>query len=119
MDRQQLLQALQQHVGFGQVTTYGNCSQLAFGHTGGCLAVVSMLNAIALNGGQQWSNRVVRGDGDIAPQADQAYGQRAQLQAEGVPFNAQGRVNFAQCPAVTFRGGAYAYPHLWRGVREA
>ena len=47
MDRQQLLQALQQHVGFGQVTTYGNCSQLAFGHTGGCLAVVSMLNAIA------------------------------------------------------------------------
>jgi magnesium chelatase subunit D len=35
MDWQQLLQALQQHVGFGQVTTYGNCSQWAFGHTGG------------------------------------------------------------------------------------
>jgi len=102
MDWQRLLQALQQHVGFGQVTTYGNCSQWAFGHRGGSPAVVAMLDAIARNGHQQWTNRVVRDDGDIAPEADQAYGQRAQLQAEGVPFNVQGRVDFARRPAVIF-----------------
>ena len=102
MDGQQLLQALQQHVGCGQVTTYGNCSQWAFGHTGGCPAVVAMLNAVARNGHQQWTNRVVRDDGDIAPEPDQAYGQRAQLQAEGVPSTPQGRVDFAKLPAVVF-----------------
>ena len=65
-------------------------------------AVVAMLNAMARNGYQRWTNRVVRYNGDIAPEADQAYGQRSQLQAEGVPFNVQGRVDFAQRPAVIF-----------------
>ena len=104
MDWQQLLQALQQHVGVGQVTTFGNCSQWAFGHRNGCPAVAAMLNAIARNGHQQWkwTNRVVSDDGDIAPQADLAFRQRAQLQAEGVPFTPQGRVDFAQLTAVEF-----------------
>jgi len=108
MDWQQLLQALQQHVGRGQVTTYANCSQWAYGHRGGCPAVVSMLNKVARNGHQQLTNRVVQRDGGIAPEPDQAYGQRAQLQAEGVPFTPQGRVDFARLPAVEFGGRADA-----------
>jgi alkylated DNA nucleotide flippase Atl1 len=98
----QLLQALQKHVGVGQITTYGNCSQWAFGHTGGCPSVVAMLNAAANNGHQQWTNRVVRDDGDIAPEPDLAYGQSAQLLGEGVPFTPQGHVDLATLPAVVF-----------------
>jgi len=108
MDGEQLLEALKQHVGCGQVTTYANCSQWAYGHRGGCPAVVSMLNKVARNGHQQWTNRVVQRDGGIASEPDQAYGQRAQLQAEGVPFTPQGRVDFARLPAVKFGGRADA-----------
>ncbi len=102
MDWQQLLQALQQHVGCGRVTTYGNCSEWAHDNRRGCPAIVAMLNAVARNGYQQWSNRVVRGDGSIATEPDLAYGQTAQLQAEGVPFTPEGRVDFASLPAVVF-----------------
>ncbi len=98
VDWQQLLAILQQRVGAGQVTTYGECSQWAFGHRGGGQSIRAMLEAAARRGNQLWTNRVVFDDGSCGA-ADGAYGQSAQLQAEGVPFVGQ-TVNLAQCPPV-------------------
>ena len=96
MNWQQLLQRLQQFVGAGQVTTYGNCSMWAFNHRGGGPAVGAMLQAIANNGQQLWSNRVVQDDGGIAVPPALANGQQFQLQQEGVPFDPQGHVDWTQ-----------------------
>jgi alkylated DNA nucleotide flippase Atl1 len=99
MDWQQLLAALQRSLRPGQVTTYGECSQWANGHRRGSPSIVAMLNAIARRGHQVWSNRVVQDDGGIAEPPDTGYGQRAQLAAEGVPFDGD-RVDLTRCPAV-------------------
>jgi alkylated DNA nucleotide flippase Atl1 len=99
----QLLEVLQRCVPAGQVTTYGECSQWAFGSRKGGNAIVAMLNAMAKRGYQRWSNRVVQDDGGIADPPEQGYGQRAQLQAEGIPVDAQGHVNRAACPRVVLR----------------
>jgi hypothetical protein len=57
-----------------------------------------MLEAAARSGNKLWTNRVVFDDGSCGA-ADAAYGQSAQLQAEGVPFVGQA-VNLAQCRPV-------------------
>lgn len=62
--------------------------------------MTAMLNAAARRGLQTWTNRVVQEDGAIAPQADASYGQRAQLIAEGVPFDSQGCVDLLRCPPI-------------------
>lgn len=99
MDWQQLLAALQRSLAPGQITTCGECSQWAYDHRRGSPSIVAMLNAMASRGHQIWSNRVIQDDGGIAPEAEDGYGQRAQLVGEGVPFTG-GRVNLTQCPAV-------------------
>jgi alkylated DNA nucleotide flippase Atl1 len=98
MDWQQLLAVLQQQVAAGQVTTYGECSQWAFGHRSGGKSIRAMLEAAARRGNQLWTNRVVFDDGAFGA-ADAAHGQSAQLQAEGVAFDGQ-RVDLVQCPPV-------------------
>ena len=98
MDWEQLLAALQRSLVPGQITTYGECSQWAYQHRRGSPSIVAMLNAIARRGHHVWSNRVVQDDGGIADPADAGYGQRAQLEAEGVPFTPLGRVDLALCP---------------------
>ena len=100
VDWQQLLQTLQLHVPAGRVTTYGRCSQWAFKHEGGGPAVARMLDAIARRGHQRLTNRVVQNDGGVADRPDGEYGQRDQLQAEDVPFDAGGRVDLRRCRPV-------------------
>jgi alkylated DNA nucleotide flippase Atl1 len=100
MDWQQLLQRLQQRVGSGEVTTFGNCSRWALDRSGGRPSVAEMLDAAARRGNQKWTNRVVRDDGGIEIEPGRAYGQRSQLQAEGVRFDARGRVDLTQHPPV-------------------
>jgi alkylated DNA nucleotide flippase Atl1 len=100
VDWQQLLQRLQQLVGPGQVTTYGNCSHWAFNHRNGGPAVAAMLEAVANNGQEVLSNRVIQDDGGVAAAPALAHGQQLQLQQEGIPFNPQGRVDWAQITPV-------------------
>ena len=95
---QELLEILQKRVGMGQITTYGECSQWAFGSRKGGQSIRSMLEAAASRGYQIWTNRVVSGEG-LCGAADAAYGQSAQLRAEGVPF-AGDVVDLARCPPV-------------------
>jgi alkylated DNA nucleotide flippase Atl1 len=99
MDWQQLLAALQRSLRPGQITTYGECSQWANGHRRGSPSFVARLNAMARRGHHVWSNRVVQDDGGIAEQPHTGYGQRAQLVAEGVPFDGD-RVDLTRCPAI-------------------
>ena len=95
---EQLVAILRKHVGPGQVTTYKECSLWAFDHSDGGNSVRAMLEAAAKRGHQVLTNRVVFTDGSCGA-ADQAYGQAAQLRAEGVPFVGQA-VDLVLCPAV-------------------
>lgn len=96
----QLIAILQNNVGPGQVTTYGECSQWVYGHTGGGLAVGQRLEAAAKLGHQVLTNRVVGVDGSCGA-ADQAHGQSAQLRREGVPFiKDKNKVDMRNCPPV-------------------
>lgn len=98
MDWKQLIAILQDHVGRGQVTTYRECSQWAYGHPDRGQAVTSLLQAGARNGHYELTNRVVAIDGSCGA-ADQNYGQSAQLRGEGVPFVGD-RVDMLNCPPV-------------------
>jgi hypothetical protein len=71
----QLLDILQRRVGAGRVTTYGACSEWAFGHRRGGQAIRAMLETAARRGNQLWTNRVVSDDGSCGA-ADAAYGSR-------------------------------------------
>ena len=96
---EELLDILQQRVGDGQVTTYGNCSAWKYQGMRDCgRAVRSMLEAAARRGHQLWTNRVVFEDGSLGA-AVEAHGQLDQLTREGVPFKGP-RVDLAQCPPV-------------------
>ena|SRR5215468_1607689 len=74
---EELLDVLQQRVGAGQVTTFGNCSAWKYQGRRNCgPAVVEMLEAAARRGHQLWTNRVVSDDGLLGA-AVEAYGQVA------------------------------------------
>jgi alkylated DNA nucleotide flippase Atl1 len=99
VDWPQLLAILKQRVGPGQVTTYGECSQWAFGNRAGGNAIRAMLEAAARRGHQQVTNRVVFTDGELGA-AVEAHGQLTQLQAEGVPLSGPRQVDLIRCPPV-------------------
>jgi alkylated DNA nucleotide flippase Atl1 len=88
MNWQMLLNVLQAQVHAGSITTYGECSQWAFGHRDGGHAITAMLQAAARRGNSQWTNRVVFENGSLGA-ADAAYGQAMQLIAEGITLNGQ------------------------------
>jgi alkylated DNA nucleotide flippase Atl1 len=98
MNWEQLLAVLQERVGAGLVTTYGNCSEWAFGHRCGGQSIRAMLEAAARRGHQEWTNRVVFDDGSLG-RADEAHGQTSQLRGEGIQFQGEG-VDLHRCPPV-------------------
>ena len=88
----ELLEALNRCLHAGEVTTYGNCSEWSRGHRRAAPSIVAMLNAIASRGNHAVTNRVVGDDGGLNAPAE--YGQRALLEAENVPINDLGKVDF-------------------------
>jgi alkylated DNA nucleotide flippase Atl1 len=101
MDWEELLAFLKENVPSGNVTTYGNLSEVFFGGPGAGPAIAAMLRAAvaddALNNNSTWTNRVVNARGEI-----HVPGQLEQLQKEGIAIRNNGTVNFHQCPPLSF-----------------
>ncbi|MCY2947715.1 MAG: hypothetical protein NTZ71_06010 [Planctomycetota bacterium] len=95
MNWRMLLNVLKAQVRAGSITTFGECSQWAFGHRARGHAITAMLEAAALRGNSQSTNRVVFENGSCGA-ADAAYRQSNQLTAEGVILNGQ-TVDLARC----------------------
>ncbi len=101
MDWEELLVFLRNNVPSGNVTTFGNLAEVFFGGPGAGPAIAAMLNAAVRdddpNNNRTWTNRVVNAQGEI-----QVPGQLEQLQNEGIIIQGNGKVNFHQCPPMSF-----------------
>ena len=96
MDWQQLVTTLGQRVPAGSVTTYAQLSLWGYGTRNYNQPVRSLLRGAANHGYQRLTNRVVRTDGQLADLPEGSDQQRRQLLDEGVPFTADGRVDFGR-----------------------
>ncbi len=96
MDWQQLVTTLGQRVPAGSVTTYAQVPLWGYGTRNYNQPVRSLLRGAANHGHQRLTNRVVRTDGQLADLSEGSDQQRKQLLDEGVPFTADGRVDFGR-----------------------
>jgi alkylated DNA nucleotide flippase Atl1 len=94
MNWRQLVIVLGRRVTAGSVTTYAQVSLWGYGVHNYNQPVRSLLRGAANHGHQRLTNRVVRTDGQLADLPEGSDQQRRQLLAEGVPFMADGRVDF-------------------------
>lgn len=92
------VQALVRRIPRGRVATYGQLSALVKRR----LTPIGVAWAIRAADDLPW-HRVVNARGGISTEAESPGVQRARLEAEGVRFDAAGRVDLAR--------------HLWRGPR--
>ena len=110
MDWEELLEFLKNNVPSGNLTTYGNLSEVFFGGRGGGPAITAMLNAAVANGdpnnNRTLTNRVVNAQGEM-----HVPGQLEQLTEEGIAIHNNGRVNFHQCPPKSFDVGREPPPN--------
>jgi methylated-DNA-protein-cysteine methyltransferase-like protein len=103
----ELIYAVIQKIPAGHVATYGQIAALA-GMPGHARQVGYALCALADNSPVPW-HRVVNVRGEISLRSGGAADllQRVRLEAEGVVFDAQGRIpleNFQWCPERSFNG---------------
>ena len=96
MDWRQLAAAFDRYVPAGSVTTYAEVSLWGYGTHNYNQPVRSLLRGAANHGHQRLTNRVVRTDGRLADLPERSDQQRYQLLGEGVPFTADGRVDFGR-----------------------
>jgi alkylated DNA nucleotide flippase Atl1 len=96
MDWKQPVTALGHHVPVGDVTTYAQVSLWGYGTHNYNQPVRSLLRGAANHGHQRLTNRVVGTDGRLADFPEGSDQQRHQLLSEGVPFTADGRVDFGR-----------------------
>jgi alkylated DNA nucleotide flippase Atl1 len=96
VDWRQLAAALDRYVSAGSVTTYAEVSLWGYGTQNYNQPVRSLLRGAANHGHQQLTNRMVRTDGRLADLPEGSDQQRHQLLGEGVPFTADGRVDFTK-----------------------
>ena len=94
MNWEQLVEILKRRVPAGRVTTYAQVSLWGYGVPNRNQPVRSLLRGAANHGHQPLTNRVVGVDGQLAALPEGSDQQRQQLIAEGVPFTADGRVDF-------------------------
>jgi alkylated DNA nucleotide flippase Atl1 len=94
MNWKQLVTTFGRCVPEGSVTTYAHVSLWGYGVPNYNQPVRSLLHGAGNHGHQRLTNRVVRTDGSLADLPEGSDQQRRQLLAEGVPFNADGRVDF-------------------------
>ena len=94
MNWKQLVTVLGRCVPQGSVTTYAHVFLWGYGVRNRNQPVRSLLRGAANHGHQRLTNRVVGTDGRLADLPEGSDQQRCQLLAEGVPFTADGRVDF-------------------------
>ncbi len=94
MDWKQLVTTLGHRVPAGSVTTYAQVSLWGYDVRNYNQPVRSLLRGAANHGHQRLTNRVVGTDGSLADLPEGSDQQRRQLLGEGVPFTADGRVDF-------------------------
>jgi alkylated DNA nucleotide flippase Atl1 len=100
MNWEQLVETLAHHVPAGSVTTYAQVSLWGYGVPNLNQPVRSLLRGAANHGHQRLANRVVGVDGKLADLPEGSDQHRQQLLAEGVPFTANGRVDFGRISPV-------------------
>jgi alkylated DNA nucleotide flippase Atl1 len=101
MNWEQLVEVLERRVPAGSVTTYAQVSLWGYGVPNLNQPVRSLLRGAGNHGYLRLTNRVVGVDGKLADLPEGADQQRQQLLAEGVPFTADGRVDFDRISPVT------------------
>lgn len=81
----------------GRVATYGQVAALA-GRPGQARQVGYALHTLGEGSDVPW-HRVVNARGEVSPRAEPTYEplQRALLEAEGVAFDARGRIDLERC----------------------
>lgn len=94
MKWKQLVTTLGRRVPEGKVTTYAHVSEWGYGAPNKNQPVRSLLHGAVNHDYQLLTNRVVRTDCRLADLPEGSDQQRRQLLAEGVPFTADGRVDF-------------------------
>ncbi len=99
MDWKQLVTTLGRRVPVGSVTTYAQVSLWGYGTPNQNQPVRSLLRGAANHGHQRLTNHVVRTDCGLADLPEGPDQQRLQLLKEGVPFTADGRVDFDKTSA--------------------
>jgi alkylated DNA nucleotide flippase Atl1 len=97
---EQLVEILERRVPAGSVTTYAQVSLWGYGVSNRNQPVRSLLRGAVNHGHQRLTNRVVRVDGELADLPEGSDQQKQQLLAEGVPFTADGRVDFGRISPV-------------------
>ncbi len=100
MNWKQLVDALERRVPAGSVTTYAQVSLWGYSVPNLNQPVRSLLRGAGNHGHQRLTNRVVGVDGKLADLPEGSGQQRQQLLAEGIPFTADGRVDFDQISPV-------------------
>jgi len=101
MKWEQLVETLERHVPAGSVTTYAQVSLWGYGVPNWNQPVRSLLRGAGNNGYQLLTNRVVKVNGELADLPEGPGQQKRQLLDEGVPFTADGRVDFGKISPVT------------------
>ena len=96
MNWQDLVDMLQPQLPAGSVTTYAQVSLWGYDVPNRNHPVRSLLVGARNNGFQHLTNRVVGVNGELADLPHGPAQQRQQLEAEGIPFTADGRVDFTQ-----------------------
>lgn len=94
MNWKQLVNELDRSVPSGHVTTYAEVSYWGYGTRNHNQPVRSLLTGAANHGHQRLTNRVVKTDGRLANLPEGSDQQKQQLVDEGVPFAANGKVDF-------------------------
>ena len=100
MNWKELVRVLGSRVPAGSVTTYAQVSLWGYGRVNLNQPVRSLLRGAGNHGHQRLTNRVVGVDGKLADLPEGADQQRRQLIEEGVPFTADGRVDFGRISPV-------------------
>ena len=95
-----LVPVLSQHVQMGSVTTYAQVSMWGYGVPNLHRPVGSLLKGARNHGHDVLTNRVVPVDGRLVDLPAGREQQRNQLEAEGIPFNRAGNVDFGQIDPV-------------------
>jgi alkylated DNA nucleotide flippase Atl1 len=101
-----LVDVLERKVSAGNVTTYSEVSNWAYGVPNRNQPVRSLLVGARNHGYQKLTNRVVGADGKLAELPDGSDQQRQQLLCEGVLFDDDGRVDLTKVVPVVLRRSA-------------